>query len=425
MDYNRFTEPGIYIIGEDVIWDGEAEALDVEPITSVPAADDPDDDRGLPEDVIAEIGFDPFEVEAEEDEGTGGRADAVDMPRGAGLLIIHHIRQLGGQRVLFVRHGERGTWEFPGGTIEPGETAEEAATREVREEIGVTPYGKVSLLMRDRLGGVDYTTFIANASAMIAPKLSDELTDWQWADPHHPPDPLHPGVRLALDRLKMNELDLARAIASGQYSSPQVYENIWLFAIRITGTGVSYRPELKEYVWREPGVYLNSNFLDRCNGLSVIWKHPPTEALDTEQYRERVIGAIMLAYIHGDEVWGIAKIHDQDAAQLMLDLDLSTSPAVLFRDAGTNELRKIDGGKRLLIEGDPSLLDHVAICQLGVWDKGGQPTGIAKGEPELAESEVSLGRADSIDSDQQADTLDSMAYMLGAMLKRLAGDLGP
>jgi 8-oxo-dGTP pyrophosphatase MutT (NUDIX family) len=347
------------------------------------------------------------------DGSTGGRSDAIDLPRGAGLLIIHHSPTMGSQRVLFVRHGERGTWEFPGGTIELGETAEDAVMREVREEIGVTPHGKVSLLMRDRLGGIDYTTFIANTSAMIAPSLSDELSDWQWSDPHHPPEPLHPGVRLALDRLRMNELDLARAIASGQYSSPQVYENIWLFAIRITGTGISYRPELKEYVWREPGIYLNSNFLERCNGLSVIWKHPPGESLDTEQYRERIIGAIMLAYIKGDEVWGIAKIADQDAAQLMLDLDLSTSPAVLFRDAGVNEVRKIEGGKRLLIEGDPSLLDHVAICQLGVWDKGGEPTGIAKGEPEMAES-----RADSIDSDQIADMLDATAYLIDGMRKR-------
>jgi 8-oxo-dGTP pyrophosphatase MutT (NUDIX family) len=389
---------------------------------------DPDDEllEETPPDVVAMLGFDPLdedvETEDEDDGSTGGRSDAIDLPRGAGLLIIYHAAQLGSQRVLFVRHGARGTWEFPGGTVEMGETAEEAATREVREEIGIAPHGKVSLLMRDRLGGVDYTTFIANTSAMIAPNLSDELSDWQWADPHHPPEPLHPGVRLALDRLRMNELDLARAIASGQYSSPQIYENIWLFAIRITGTGVSYRPELKEYVWREPGIYLNSNFLERCNGLSVIWKHPPGEALDTDQYRERIIGAIMLAYIKGDEVWGIAKITDQDAAQLMLDLDLSTSPAVLFRDQGVNEVRKIEGGKRILIEGDPSLLDHVAICELGVWDKGGEPTGIAKGEPEMAEP---LARADSIDSDQADDMLDATAYLVAAMRMRLARDLGP
>ena len=41
-----------------------------------------------------------------------------------------------GDRFVMVYHEGRGGWEMPGGRIEPGETAEQAAVREVREECG-------------------------------------------------------------------------------------------------------------------------------------------------------------------------------------------------------------------------------------------------------------------------------------------------
>ena len=38
---------------------------------------------------------------------------------------------------IFVRHRERQTWEMPAGHIEPGESADQAAVRELYEEAGV------------------------------------------------------------------------------------------------------------------------------------------------------------------------------------------------------------------------------------------------------------------------------------------------
>src|ERR1019366_258253 len=142
----------------------------------------------------------------------------------------------------------------------------------------------------------------------------------------------HPGALLAVRRLSMTELDAARAVMSGELSSPHLFHNLALFALRITGTGAAYRLGLDEYVWRDPSIYLNDEFLARCNGLPVVVYHPEeTDRLDTKEFRNRVVGSIMLPYIKDDEVWGNARINDMDAAKIMAENQLSTSPGVVFK----------------------------------------------------------------------------------------------
>jgi hypothetical protein len=108
----------------------------------------------------------------------------------------------------------------------------------------------------------------------------------------------------------------------------------------------------------------------------VIWEHPKAGKLDSKEFINRVIGTILLPYIQGEEVWGIAKIYDDEAAMQMASKQLSTSPAVVFRQTDGNVQERLEDGSNLLIEGKPSLLDHLAICEEGVWDKGSPPAGV-------------------------------------------------
>lgn len=176
---------------------------------------------------------------------------------------------------------------------------------------------------------------------------------------------------------EVNELTVAKAIRDNELASPQQYENIWLFDVRITGTGTSYRSTGDEYVYRPPEDFLSDEFLERCNGLPLIFEHPENAILNTKEFRDRSIGVVFLPYIKGDEVWGIAKVFDDDAAELMKTTHASTSPTVVFRNPESTELIEMDDGKKILIEGKPSYLDHLAICANGVWDKGGDPSGVA------------------------------------------------
>ncbi len=189
-------------------------------------------------------------------------------------------------------------------------------------------------------------------------------------------DALHPGARVAISKLGMNELDIARAMAAGDLTSPQKYMGLNLFNMRITGTGQAYRTAHKEYVWRDPSLYLNDDFLARAAGIEVIWEHPDKQILDSKEYAQRTIGSIMLPYIKGDEVWGIARIRDSEAADMMEKGQLSTSPSVVLSDDRNTVVKNYRDKKPLLIEGDPKLLDHLAVCEQGVWDKGGQPVGV-------------------------------------------------
>jgi 8-oxo-dGTP diphosphatase len=57
-------------------------------------------------------------------------------------------------RVLLIRRGKeplRGRWMIPGGTVEAGETLEEALVREIEEETGLTVKPREVLTVVDRI----------------------------------------------------------------------------------------------------------------------------------------------------------------------------------------------------------------------------------------------------------------------------------
>jgi ADP-ribose pyrophosphatase YjhB (NUDIX family) len=87
-------------------------------------------------------------------------------------------------RLLLIRRGRepaRGRWSLPGGRIEPGETAMQAAAREVREETGlVVEVGE--LLATVDLGGYVVDDF---AATVVGGELvaGDDAADVRWYRP--------------------------------------------------------------------------------------------------------------------------------------------------------------------------------------------------------------------------------------------------
>lgn len=381
--------------------------------------------------------------------GYGGVPQAVgkeftdsepNTPNGAGIALMS------AGRVLLLKRGDGGDypghWCFPGGHVHFDEPFEDAARRETLEETGFAVLGAIRQIATSSAGETSFTTYARNVPP-FEPVLSDEHTEAKWAKLDELPEPMHPGALLTLqsgaldqiDPAKLNELEIARLMAAGELDSPQRVFNMSLFAIRITGTGTAYRSRDKQFTFRPPEHYLNDDFLARCNGLPVIYEHPEKATLDSEEYADRSIGSVILPYIQADEVWGIAKIFDDNAIEEMSDPDkkMSTSPTVWFRNLEDNVIIELDNGSPILIEGIPSILDHVAICPYGVWDKGGEPTGVLNNslgaaDMPMTEDEMKAkmdafeakAKADAEEKEGMKKTIADMQAKMDAMMPPVA-----
>ena len=399
--------------------------------TEIHAGKDPKQAAAIAYSVAGKSKKDEEPEDAAATTATGKLADGYVLA--SGILF-----QAPARKALFIKRGPTGShpgeWCFPGGHVEDGETIQDAAIREAQEEVGYTAE-KVFELARHRddindvvtpppsqeciaeyapvtppdVRLVDFTTFVCPVAEEFQPKLNDESTGYAWAPMDDPPQPLHPGCVWALAKANAKtELDVAESMSRGELTSPQRYMNVTLFDIRITGTGMSYRSKFEEFVWRDASLYLNDEFIRRCNGLPVIWEHPPGATLNSPEFIRRIVGTVFLPYIKNDEVWAIAKIYDAEAVAELSTKQYSTSPSVAWIDESENQTAYINGDP-VLIEGRPALLDHIAICPLGVWDKNGPATGV---ESVTAESPQTVSRIDSVVDQIRSSAIDSALNLI-------------
>ena len=276
-----------------------------------------------------------------------------------------------GKFVFLIQRSDDGTWCQPGGTVEPGELAIDAARREVLEEVGYQYDGP---LTPHSVYG-DYLTFRAEVPERFEAKLNGESLAAGWFHIDDLPKPLHQPFAEMLAQQALNETEVAALIADGTLSSPQFFINMWMFAIRVTGTGVTWRSADQQMAFRNPDDYLTPEFLQRVAGVPLIWLHPEKNKLDSDEFAKRVIGTLTNSWVADNgEVWTIGRVYDAEAAEIMATRQLSTSPTVTYSES-QDSIIKIDG-QPLLVEGSPVLLDHVAICEQGVWDKLLAPTGV-------------------------------------------------
>lgn len=94
-------------------------------------------------------------------------------------------------KVLLIKRGQppgEGLWSIPGGSVELGETLQEAVEREVREETGVTvraenPVYTFDLIDRDDSGRIRFHYVIVDLAADYVsgrPRPGDDASEARW-----------------------------------------------------------------------------------------------------------------------------------------------------------------------------------------------------------------------------------------------------
>lgn len=108
-------------------------------------------------------------------------------------------------RVALIRHVYKAGWHFPGGGIERGERAEEAAVRELREEANAALEGPLELwgvfANFEELKG-DHLLFYRARGRSLGPRRRDlEIAEVGWFRPEAPPEGATPGTLRRLAEL--------------------------------------------------------------------------------------------------------------------------------------------------------------------------------------------------------------------------------
>lgn len=116
------------------------------------------------------------------------------------LVLGARVAIFDGDRVLLLRHTYIPGWHFPGGGVEPGEAAAEAAAREMLEETGLEATGPLRMVglyhnVHEATNRDHLALFVCRDFRVVKPfRANGEIAEIGWFSPDALPDEIEPGT---------------------------------------------------------------------------------------------------------------------------------------------------------------------------------------------------------------------------------------
>ena len=221
---------------------------------------------------------------------------ASDAPSAAGIMYKS------GDDILLMKRAagktQGGTWGFPAGGIEFGETPEQAARREFYEETGIEAPG--TIISHSDVDG--FVLFTAQGGK-FNPTLNDEHVEFTWAKLGEMPRPLHPGIMRMLETHGMDRGTSRNYDENGWYSvKDNPISRVGVFPYLGRNIDPSLEPEKIYNVYRPADELSNPDTINSFKLIPWVDDHP-SNLLGSQESGRTPAETKGIEGVIGEDVW--------------------------------------------------------------------------------------------------------------------------